>query len=224
MTRSELELAVGRRLQKLNSSGSMDTATETRIRHFLNQRHRRILSMPGMSHLRDTTTTKASVAGTSSYTVANVFAIKRVFEPTDQRYLDKMSMDEYRRVAPDPSATAATPTHYVLGNFTDGTWTFYLHPQPTAVLTYTLDITAIVTDFASSSAEPLIPEEFQFILELGASMDELAKADDDRYVVWKQEYDQGLKDLQYWIAVHALGKGPQLEPASQLGAWFPAGT
>lgn len=221
MTRSDLEAAVYRRLQK--NTASVDSATQTRIRHFLNQRHRRILALPGMSHLRDTTTTVPSVANQSNYTVANVYAIKRIFEATNDRELAQLSMDEYRQVAPDPSAAPGTPTHYVLGNFTDGTWTFYLHPQPSAVITYTLDITSIVADFSGDSSEPLIPEEFHFLLELGASMDELVKTDDPRYQVWAEEYEEGIKALYYWIAIQTMSRGGPRE-FSALGAWYPHGS
>lgn len=221
MTRTELEQAVYRRLGK--NTSSVDTATQTRIRHFLNQQHRRILSMPGMSLLRETSTTFPSVANQSNYTLNSAYAIRRIRELTNDRILAQISMDEYRRLEPDPANSPGTPWAYAIGNFSDGTFTFYLHPQPSSVITYYVDYTAIVSDFSGDSAEPLLPEEFQFILELGACCDELSKNDDARYLVWKQEYEQGIKDLTYWVAVHASGRSTQREH-SQLGPMFPAGT
>jgi hypothetical protein len=221
VTRTELEQACYRRLGK--NTSSPDTATQTRIRHFLNQRHRRILSMPGMSHLRDTSTTFASVANQSNYTLSSAYAIKRIREITNDLLLQPISMDEYRRLEPDPSSSPGTPWAYAIGNFSDGTFTFYLHPQPSAVITYYVDYTAIVSDFSGDSAEPLLPEEFQFILELGACMDELAKNDDPRYLAWRAEYEDGIKDLTYWVALNASGR-PQKREHSQLGPMYPAGT
>lgn len=220
MTRADLEQAVYRRLEK--NTSSVDTATQTRIRHFLNQRHRRILGMPGMGLLRETTTTFPSVAGTDSYSITAA-RIKRVWETENDRVLTQMSMDEYRLRAPDPDESASTPWGYALSNHATGVFTLYLHPQPTDAITYTLDITSIVSDFASDSAVPLLPDEFHYLLELGASIDELAKTDDQRYTVWKDEYEDGLKDLQYWVAIHATGQSGTRE-SSQLGPWFPHGS
>jgi hypothetical protein len=221
VTRSDLEQAVYRRLDK--NTSSVDTATQTRIRHFLNQRHRRILATPGMSLLRETTTTFPSVAGTSSYSVTAA-RIKRVWETDNDRVLQQISLDEYRRLAPDAAATAATPWGYALGNHAAGVFTLYLHPQPTSAITYTLDITAAVSDFSGDSGVPLLPDEFHYLLELGASMDELAKTDDERYGVWAREYAQGLDDLHYWVAIHAKGSNTPYEKPSQLGPWYPSGT
>ena len=222
MTRSDLEQAVYRRLGK--NTASVDSATQTRIRHFLNQRHRRILAMPGLSHLRNTTTTFASVAGTSNYDVSGVFAVKRIFETTNDWTLERLSLEEYRRINPDPSASQSTPTHWVPITFNDGVLTIHLHPRPSAVITYTVEYTAIITDFAADSSEPLIPEEFQFVLELGAAMDELVKTDDTRYLVWAAEYDQGLKDLLYWVASQTYAPAMQRSGRSSLGPWYPSGT
>lgn len=219
MTRTDLESAVYRRLDKNDSS--IDSATQTRVRHFLNQRHRRILSLPGMAKLRDTTTTVASVIDQASYSVTSVSAIHRVFETTNDRVLMPISMDEYRRRAPDASAYPGTPEAYALQNHAAGAWTVFLHPRPTAVITYTLDITSIVSDFASDSAVPLLPDEFHYLLELGASMDELVKTDDPRYTVWAQEYADGINDLKYWIAKQS-GSNTGMQEFSRLGSYFPA--
>jgi hypothetical protein len=220
VTRSDLEQGVYRRLEK--NTSSVDTATQTRIRHFLNQRHRRILAMPGMGLLRETTTTFPSVAGTSSYSVTAA-RIKRVWETENDRMLQPISLDEYRRLAPDAASSAGTPWGYAIGNHAAGVFTVYLHPQPTDAITYTVDMTAIVSDFANDAAVPLLPDEFHHLLEVGASMDELLKTDDPRYNALEREYDEGIKSLQYWVAIHHSGSNHPRE-FSQLGSWYPHGS
>ena len=115
MTRSEIENRIYGRLNKNRTS--VDSTTQTRIREFVNERHRRLLSMPGMTHLRADTATFASVANQSRYALANVAAVSRLWETTNDRALDPLSLDEYRAINPDPSNAAGTPTHYVFRGY-----------------------------------------------------------------------------------------------------------
>lgn len=111
MTRNDLEQAVYRRTNK--NTSSVDTATQTRIRHFLNQRHRRLLAMPGLHFLRETVLSFASVASQSRYALPHVAAVTRMWETTNDRDLDPLSKDEYRLINPNPDNFAGTPTHWV---------------------------------------------------------------------------------------------------------------
>jgi hypothetical protein len=54
-------------------------------------------------------------------------------------------------------------------------------------------------------------------------MDELAKTEDQRYMVWRQEYEEGVRDLHYWVAMHASGREAPREH-STLGSFYPSGT
>lgn len=111
MTRLDLENAVFRRLNK--NTASIDSATQTRIRHFLNQRHRRLLNTPGLTRFRYAEMPFASVIGQSRYAFPNAVTIQRIWEATNDRELSPMTLAEYRASNPDPAANQGTPTHVV---------------------------------------------------------------------------------------------------------------
>lgn len=115
MTRLELEQAIYRRLGK--NTSSVDTATQTRIRHFVNRRYRRLMGRPGLPTLFEDTTEFASVASQSRYALAGVERIVRLRETTNNRTLYPMSLDQYRLLLPDPTLTSGTPSHYVPAGF-----------------------------------------------------------------------------------------------------------
>ena len=316
MTRSEIENRIYSRLGKNRSS--VDSTTQTRIREFVSERHRRLLRMPGLTHLMDDTATFASVANQSRYALVNLASVQEMRDLTNDRTLDPMSRTVYRAINPDPSAARGLPTHYVfLGyepvakqpanasslfvkstsasdtqvayvecDITDGYprtvsvtltgttavdvstaltsairirkfylasaaagvvtlhedsgsgtelarigigqtsqkyWVCDLHPQPSAVNTYELDVTLAITDLAQDTDEPRLHEEFHYLLVLGGCMDELTKSDDARYAVVKSEYDDGIKDLEYWIARQAASHNAPARAFSSLGAQFPSG-
>ena len=83
------------------SSPASDVAT--RITAHVNDWHRRILGMPGMSRLRDDTITFASVASTARYALPPAVAkVKVITERTNDQVLQERSLDWYRRMDPDP--------------------------------------------------------------------------------------------------------------------------
>lgn len=102
-----------------------------------------------------------------------------------------------------------------------------LWPTPSAVLTYTVDVQRPITDLAQSTDEPLLPEDFHDVILLGALMDEYQHMDDQRYLQARDEYRTRVGQWQYWLSETAAGAGPltgRVQPVSQLGAWYPAGT
>ena len=103
MTRAELLSAIG---YELNKNSTLDTATSNRLLSYLNQRHRRLLSAPGVQHLRDTVLTFASVADQPLYALPNVAKINRIWDITNNRVLQGLTLDEYRTI--DPRATVDT--------------------------------------------------------------------------------------------------------------------
>jgi hypothetical protein len=221
VTRLELEQATYRRTNK--NTSSVDTATQTRIRHFLNARYRRLLALPGLEVLRRSVSTFDSVADTSTFTLAGVSAVTRVWEATNDRELEWMTLAEYRAVSPDPTAVTGSPTHVVFRGFeADTDWLGVLYPTPTDVITYLADTELYLSDLAADGSSPvLIPDDFHFLLELGATMDEFVKTDDGRYTTVKAEYEAGLRDLRYRLArQRASAPGPKA--MSSLGSWFPA--
>lgn len=110
MTLSDLEADLYRRLGKNTTA---DTVTQTRLRAFLNQRQRRILSDVGMGLLRqDPPLTFASVASQQRYGLPQGIAkIHRIFETTNDRTLHRLSLTELREYDPDPPT--GTPDYWV---------------------------------------------------------------------------------------------------------------
>ncbi len=112
MTLNDLEQDCYRRLGY--ATASPDTATQTRIRAFLNETQAEILSEPGMGGLLRGSLTFASVASQATYAlpqaVARVHAIR---ETTNDRRLSQQSFDWYRSAYPDPAANTGTADAFV---------------------------------------------------------------------------------------------------------------
>jgi hypothetical protein len=110
MTRAQLLTELARRL---NKHTTLDTATQDRLLGFLNETHRELLSLPGLQRLRDDTITFASVASQARYALPWVPKVNRLFETTNDRVLEPMSLATYRDLDPDASSTTGTPSHWV---------------------------------------------------------------------------------------------------------------
>lgn len=110
-TRTELLAQIAYRLNK-TPPPNMDASTEARLGSFINQRQRRLLTMPGMKRLRDATISFTSVADQPNYALANVAKISRIFDPVNRRVLYEMSQQEYRHVHPNTTVTG-TPEAYI---------------------------------------------------------------------------------------------------------------
>jgi len=108
MTRSDLLVKLSRRT---NKNTTLDTATQNRLLDFLNERQRRILSLPGMQKLREASQTFASVASQADYALPNVARLHRIFETTNDRVLYELSPQDYRLIDPDPQT--GTPEAFV---------------------------------------------------------------------------------------------------------------
>lgn len=111
MNRLDLLTQAAYRLNKV-APPSMDALTQARLIGFLNQRQRRLLSLPGIGHLREATATINSVASQSSYALANIAKIQRMYETTNDRTLYEMSQQDYRLIQPDVTITG-TPEAFI---------------------------------------------------------------------------------------------------------------
>lgn len=96
-----------------------------------------------------------------------------------------------------------------------------LDPTPSANITYYADYKRVVTDFVlNSNDEPLIDEDWQWLLVSGVLMDEYGKNSNGQgFLQAKNEWDQGLKDmvsdimdLDDWIVVPTRGALPDPYP------------
>ncbi len=97
---------------------------------------------------------------------------------------------------------------------------------PASAITYTADIERDVLDMSQATDEPLLPVRFHRLLAIGARRKEYEKQDDlPRYGVADREYQQGLKELKFYVYSQAVGS-PNLRGVSvgrkpsRLGAWF----
>lgn len=88
----------------------------TRVKRFVNEGIRAIVSEPGLSRLLDSDSpaTFASVASTARYVLPeSVNRILAVSERTNDLALRVMSLDAYRHLDPDAASTTGTPSHIV---------------------------------------------------------------------------------------------------------------
>jgi len=100
--------------RRLNFDAVPATMVTTRLKAFINQRHRQILSMPGMELLRDDNTTFASVASQANYALGpNIARVKDIYDgTTNQMKLSERSVQWVRSVDPRNSATG-TPEVWI---------------------------------------------------------------------------------------------------------------
>jgi len=103
-------------------------------------------------------------------------------------------------------------------------YAFYLDPTPSGAITYTVDAELLITDFAQSTDQPLIPHDFHDLLIFGALMDEYEKGDDSRYQQAERQWQQRASDLRLYVARLTDGPINGGTGRSQLGPYFPAGS
>jgi hypothetical protein len=80
---------------------------------------------------------------------------------------------------------------------------------------------------SNSTDEPLLPEDFHWLLVVGALKREYEKGDDTRWRQAVAEETEGLKALRSWVLYPPdYDAVPGVRPVDQsnLGPWFPRGT
>lgn len=228
MTLLELETELAREVGK--NATTLDTTTKARFLAAINRHYKRIASFAGLQHLRDTTTTFASVAGTALYQITGVAKIKRIFDPTNRRYLLPMSVDLYRKLDPDAVNTQGTPTFWIWSGHSGSTtpkFDLYLYQTPSSVITYTADITSVLTLLSADADVPILPLDFHDLLFLGAAVDEYRHLDDARVNIVAQQLREREAQFKYWMHESDSGSTDISNEAampSSLGSQFPANT
>lgn len=102
MNRGDLLTQVAIRQNRAASYASLDASTKARLVFFLNETHRELLSLPGVAKLRESTLSFDSVAGQAAYAFPWVAKINRVFETTNDRLLQPITLSQYRYYDVDP--------------------------------------------------------------------------------------------------------------------------
>jgi len=320
MTLLDLEQDVYRRI---GFADTPDLDVTNRIRMFLNQRHRRILSAVGMSKLTDGETTFTTVASQPRYALGHTIqAIIKIRDLTNDLTLEQRNLDWYRTMDPDAQSTTGTPELWIMGPQTavatqpggTGLWVassdaadlaqvariesvrtggyiqksvsavlsgltrvqfgtatnhqevhkfylsavavgdvslygaavggtelaripsghtsvrhlnIYLWSTPASALTYQVDYRRVIQDMAVATDTPLIPDDFHYLISLGARLDEYERMSDKRATEQAYLWDSGISKLRH----HVLNSPdflivPGLDTAghSRLGPYFPSGT
>jgi hypothetical protein len=112
MRLNDLEQDLYRRLGFATTSP--DSATQTRLRAFLNETQNEILSEPGLEALLNDSVTFASVASTPLVSLPQVVArIKQIYDTTNRIVLRPRDLGWYRASYPSPTAVTGVPTEWV---------------------------------------------------------------------------------------------------------------
>lgn len=100
-----------------------------------------------------------------------------------------------------------------------------LYPVPTAANTYYADVELHVEDMANGGDEPLLPEEFHWLLISGSLMKEYQKRMQAvEYAEEKARFKVGIGDLRVAVSRMTMGLNSQPRRFSQLGPYYPAGS
>lgn len=103
-----------------------------------------------------------------------------------------------------------------------------LWPVPGAITTYHVDYVRTIPDMVNATDEPLLPEDFHYLLVEGALLKEWTKKDDlTRRNIAQADYDDGLRDLRRWLIVNPdTTASLRAVPVrfSQLGPSYPSGS
>ena len=105
--------------RRLGYQASPALEVQTRLKAFANDQHRALLSLPGLTQLRDGTISLASVANAPVAALPqSVARLKGIHERTNDRVLVEISLDELRRR--DPALTAlGEPSMFARGGYVD---------------------------------------------------------------------------------------------------------
>ena len=101
-----------------------------------------------------------------------------------------------------------------------------LWPTPSAVVTYFVDYMRNIPDMSVTNDEPLLPEDFHWLLVEGSLIKEWTKKDDlNRREAAQADFDRGLSDLKYAVTCPAEflpARSQAAIAANRLGANYPA--
>lgn len=229
MTLLEIETELARETNK--DPDTLNAATKSRFLASINRQYRRLASLPGLQHLRDTTTTFPSVAGQAKYQIASVAKINRIWDTVNRRFLAPMTIAQYRALSPEAiTDNQGTATFWIWEGYSGTSapkYDLYLWQTPSAILTYTADITSVLTALSADGDIPILPADFHDLLFLGALADEYRHLDDSRLTVALGASREREAQFKYWMHETSAGStqiNQGMALPSQLGSWFPAGS
>lgn len=204
-------------LERLNNNSN---EARIRIRRFINEWNRRLCVEAGLGMLRDAETTLSTVAGTDEYALAaGVAKIRGIQDETNGNALAEVSLEWMRQVDPEDDMTG-DPLYYAMRSARK----IKVKPVPSANGTLTLDYEATISDMDDDADAPQVPEEFHYLLVLGARINEYEKNDDGRLRAAQAEMASGIARLKHWVAVRprTVVSNSSSVRHSRLGSWYPA--
>lgn len=74
-----------------------------------------------------------------------------------------------------------------------------LYPTPASVITYNVDYVRTIPDLVNATDEPLLPEDFHWVIVEGALIKEWTKIDDSRRAQAMADYKAGVSALKYFV-------------------------
>ena len=229
MTLLEIETELARETGK--NATTLDTTVKARFLASINRHYRRLASLPGLQHLRDTVTTFPTVINQAEYQIASVAKIKRIWDAANRRLLQPMSMAQYRQISPEAiTANTGLPLFWIWESYCGSLtpkFDLFLYPTPDSVITMSADVTSVLTALSADADVPILPVDFHDLLFLGALEDEYRHLDDSRVSIAKSQYSEREKQFKY--GMHETDAGSTSLASgwarpSQLGPWFPANT
>lgn len=100
----------------------------------------------------------------------------------------------------------------------------HLYPAPSSVVTYTIDAQMLVEDLTELGEEPLLPEDFHWLLAVGAVMKEsLLREKYSSHAAAKSEFREGLSDLMLTVNREPVDR-KRHRRYSQLGPYYSPGS
>jgi hypothetical protein len=105
-----------------------------------------------------------------------------------------------------------------------------LHPVPTGIVTYHVDVELHLNDMAVASDEPLLPEDFHWLLESGALIREYKKR--EKQALWmdeRQTFAKGVADMRSFVRQTSGATSNERRPTrfttlQQAGVYYPPGS
>ena len=151
-----------------------DSVGLDRMGVFINQTLNEIYSMDEGRRFVEDTLTLATVASTEYVafstgtpalnTTGMPDEIRSVYQTTDDIYLKRWTMAEYRKNFPDVSTASGNPTHYA--RWRDR---LYLYPRPSGAINLLLDIWVSMPDLAADGNQSLLDKKYDEWILAGAA-------------------------------------------------------
>lgn len=114
---------------------------------------------------------------------------------------------------------SGVPTHYsILPDSGSTLMNLILYPAPDLARTLYYDYLRTLTLLSGDDDEPLIPENYRDILEIGAYADLLNYKDDQRSAFWEAQFERRLADLAADYAI--TDDFPKMRPADHYRSYY----